>query len=268
MNQRLPWHFFFFRLWFFHFFHFWGMRNWARNWININWDLRLLDGQGQHVEGNEAKRKHCVAVCSHPQGSACFSHGWKVLRTVITLPVLTVSASGQGCLWWNRLAVSSGSGGGRNEDWKWRRFFCVCRWTSRWLAWSLGGAASAASGSRPAPQRGRGLSGSGRGRRSARSCGSDRPRHSCSDTPSSVHSCTYMFFLSPFVHIKSYLIDRAGLYWLNLVVVKSRLEKPFHVEGSFAHNSQISQTQSLGSCSVNVHNQFSSRWNYSSHVCI
>lgn len=123
-----------------------------------------------------------------------------------------------------------------------KALFCVCRWTSRWLAWAwVAQPQRRASGSRPAPQRGpRAGPGARRGRRSARSCGSDRPAGIPAQThpvPLSIHVHT-CFFLFPHLFI-------LRVTWLTVLVFtdwiccgEKQVEKPFHVEGSFAHNSQ------------------------------
>lgn len=78
-----------------------------------------------------------------------------------------------------------------------------------------------------------------------------------------VHTC---FFFSPLCSYED-LIDRVGLFdWM--CCGEKQVVKPSLSRAALLTVPRISQTQSLGSCSVNVHNQFPSRWNYSSRVCI
>lgn len=175
----------------------------------------------------EAKRKHCVVVCFYPRAWIAFHMDEKYLEWLLHFRVwlcqLQVKAASGKTGWpWTVC-----SGGWRNNDWSEGFSVFAGEPADGWpeLGWrGLG------SGLRAAAQHLGGGCGLARGL-----VGADAQhaavevsphRHSCSDTPGSpVHSCTYMFFsFPPFVHIKSYLIDRVGLYWLNLLWWKAGWE--------------------------------------------
>lgn len=141
------------------------------------------------------------------------------------------------------------------------------RWISKWLAWASAVRTPRWVLARPPAQQQDGLE-APRVRRSAHSCGSEH----CTASFIQNYHLTFLAkmhlvplfvhvhnFFSPFVHIKNYLIDRVGLYWLNLMWWKTGWKTILCPGQHCSYFPWLHKPHYLRSCSVNLHNQFYSQ---------